>query len=197
MSEVFEITHSAPIPKIFHSEKEKQLFSKCTICGKTLQDNGELYLIEKAFERNPETGEQKLVFELATCMDCRQEMHESLSEESRQKIEAYFENKCDLEKRDAELKKHNLMEPDIWMHNCIIKNKSFDEVKEFQVYALCWSDELVFHNFPYMICGEVMDEIMDLISEKSLDILNDFMTDLIDLPPEFNELLKNKKLIFI
>ncbi|WP_321516825.1 hypothetical protein [Marinifilum fragile] len=197
MSELFEITHSTPIPEIFYSEKEEKRFTECTICGKNLADANELYLIEKAFEKKPGSDKPQLVFELACCMDCRQEMHDSLSEESNEKIAAYFEANSRAEERDRELKKHDLMDTDIWLNNCIIKNKAMDEVNEYQIYALCWKDEMVFHQMPFMICGDTIDDIMNLLSNKSLDIINDLTADLIDLPPEYGELFRDKKVLFI
>ncbi|NOU60366.1 hypothetical protein [Marinifilum caeruleilacunae] len=197
MSEALEITHSAPIPKVFYMEKEEKQFTECTICGKNLTGGNELYLIEKAFEKKTGSTQAELVFELACCMDCRQEMHDSLSIESNEKIAAYFEANSRVEERDRELKEHNLVDTDIWLNNCIVKNKSMDEVNEYQIYALCWKDELVFHQMPFMLCGETIDDILNLLSSKSLDIINDLTADLIDLPPEFGELFKDKKVLFI
>lgn len=197
MSETLDITHSAPIPEIFYSEKEKKRFTQCTFCGKNLGDGNDLYLIEKAFERKPGSDQRQLVFELACCMDCRQEMHDSLSKESNEKIAAYFAANSNVEERDQELKKHDLLDTDIWLNNCIVKNKSMDEVNEYQIYALCWKDQMIFHQMPFMLCGDTMDEILDLLSAKSLDIINDLTADLIDLPPEFGEYFRDKKVLFI
>jgi hypothetical protein len=197
MSDILEITHSSSIPEIFHSEKEKQLFTQCSVCGKKLKGTNELYIIEKAFEKKPESNKHDLVFELACCMDCREEINQTLSEESRQKIDAYFRENTDLQKKDQELKKHDLMEHDIWLQNCVVKNKSIDEVDAYQIYALCFDDEMIYHQFPFMLCGETIDEIVGLLSNKSLDILNDFMTDLIDLPPEFNEMFGKRKILIL
>jgi hypothetical protein len=195
MSEVLEATHSSPIPDIFYCEKENKKFTQCTICGKSFENTNELYLIEKAYEKKPGSENHQLVFELACCMDCRQEINESLSQESRENITAYFQKNTNVEKRDADLKKYNLMDHELWLQNCIVKNKSISEVEEYQIYVLCWKDKLVYHHLPYMLCGETIEEIMGLLSKKSLDILNDFMTDLFDLPPEFNEIFGRKKVL--
>ncbi len=192
MSEHIHISHTSPIPEIFYSEKYKKPFTHCRVCDKELIHSGEPYLIEKAYGQNLSTGKREVIFELAYCFDCVNEIHEKLSEESREKIQAYFDSNTQMDKRDTELKKYELFEPDIWLHNCVVKNKSIDEVNEFQIYALCMGDELMYHHAPYMVCGEAVDEIMGLLSNKSLDILNDLMTDIIDLPPEFSELFKNR-----
>jgi hypothetical protein len=52
---------------------------------------------------------------------------------------------------------------------------------------------MLFYHAPYMICGEAMDDIVNLISNKTLDIINDFWADNIDLPPEFEDIFKTRK----
>lgn len=197
MSEVLEITHSESIPELFYSDKKKEPFTECSMCNMVFAETDNVYLIEKAYERDKESGKRNLVFELACCMNCRDEINNSLSKESKDRIAAYFAEHTDIETRDKNLKKHDLIDTEIWLNNCIVKNKSMDEVDEFQIYALCWKDEMVFHQFPYMICGEAMEEVAELLSNKSLDELNDLLSDLIDLPPELSELFKTGKKVFI
>nr|WP_319398047.1 hypothetical protein [uncultured Carboxylicivirga sp.] len=185
--------HTTTIPEIFHSSNSKTPFTHCKVCNKDIILSGEPYIIEKAFGQDLVKGKRDMIFEVAYCMNCVQEINESLSEESREKIQSYFTSKTDIDKRDAELKKYELFETDIWLQNCIVKNKSIDEIDEFQIYALCYADQMLFHKAPYMVCGEAIDEVMDLLSNKSLDILNDLMSDIIDLPPQYDELFKTKR----
>lgn len=197
MSKPVFIDNYIPIPPIFYPEGSDKPFCNCKVCGKELIDSEEQYVIEKAYGQDIETGKRQVIFEFVYCFDCVQEIHQTLSVESRAKIAEYMQQNSDLERRDAELKKHELFDVDIWLHNCVVKNQSIDEVKEFQVYALCMGNDLLFHQAPYMICGDAVDDIMGLLSNKSLDILNDLMTDLTDLPPEFSELFKTRRPIFI
>ncbi len=197
MSEEKYISTSIPVPVTFYPDGSDKPFCNCKMCDKELLNSEEPYLIEKAFGQDVKTGERTVVFELAYCMACLQEVHATLSEESKEKIQIYFVENTDLEKRDAELKKYELFDADIWLHSCIVKNKSIDDVKEFQIYALCHGEDLLFHHAPYMVCGEAVDEIADLLSNKSLDILNDLMADIIDLPPEYSELFKTRTPILI
>ncbi|MCU4176661.1 hypothetical protein [Carboxylicivirga sp. N1Y90] len=197
MSESIHINNYIPIPPIFYPEGSDKPFCNCKVCGKELMESGEPYLIEKAYGQDLEKEKRQVIFEFVYCFDCVQEVHETLSVESRVKIAEYMKQNTNLEQRDAELKKHELFDVDIWLHNCVVKNQSIDEVKEFQIYALCQGGDLLFHQAPYMICGDAVDEIAGLLSNKSLDILNDLMTDLIDLPPEFSELFKTRHPILI
>jgi hypothetical protein len=90
-----------------------------------------------------------------------------------------------------------LFDLDLWLQNCIVKNKSIDEVEEFQIMTLCEGGDMLFYHAPYMICGEAMDEVMDLLSKKTLDIIDDLMIDIVDIPPEMKELFKTRKPILI
>lgn len=186
------VEHTSPIPVIFHSDKHHKPFTHCKMCGKDVVNSGAPYMIEKAYGQDLSSGVRKVVFELAYCLDCLNEVNQSLSKESKQKIQHFFEENANMEKREAELKKYNLIDPEVWLHNCIFKNQSIDEVKEFQIYALCLGEEMLYQHAPYMVCGEAIDEIIGLLSNKSLDILNDLTADIIDLPPEFSELFKSK-----
>lgn len=197
MSENYIITHSVPIPEIFYSDKKQQPFQHCRLCGESLLQSNKLYIIEKAYERNAKTREPELVFEFAACLNCYVDFGESISKESRKKLDDYYAEYADLNKRDAELKKHNLLDPEIWINNCIVKNTPIDQAETYVIYALCWKDELVFEAFPYMVCGEAMEEIVELLSSKSLDLLTDFLADLIDVPPEFEEILKSSRLVLL
>ncbi|MCU4165180.1 hypothetical protein [Carboxylicivirga caseinilyticus] len=184
--------HTSSIPEIFYSDSTKKPFTHCKVCQKDVIQTGEPYIIEKAYGQDLIKGKRDMIFEVVYCLDCIQEINESLSEESRERISNYFKTHTNLDKRDKELKKYELFEIDIWLNNCIVKNKSIDEVDEFQIYALCIGNELLFHQAPYMVCGEAIEEVMELLSNKSLDILNDLMTDIIDLPPQYRELFKTR-----
>ncbi len=99
--------------------------------------------------------------------------------------------------RNEELIKHEIFDVNIWLQNCIVKNKSIDEVDEFLIVANCQKDRLFFDSTPFMICGEAMDEMANLLSEQSLDIINNRTRDIVGLPPGFSETLKSRRIIVI
>ena len=187
------VSNYIDIPKIFYPEEGNIPFVNCTICHKDLLNNDVNYLIEKAYKQELSDGSRKLVFEFVYCLDCLEKFRDEFSKESKLKIDQFFDEKTNLEKRQNELIKYDLFEPEIWLNNCIVKNKSIDEVEEFQICALCNGGDMLYHHYPYMICGEAMDELVEVLSPQTLDIINDFWINNTGLPPEIEDIFKTKR----
>lgn len=193
MSEIIFVNDHINIPEIFHSDKDELPFTNCAMCNNELLTGEKNYLIEKAYHQNLSTLKKELIFEFAYCIDCLQKLREEFSEESIKKLDEYFESRVDFKKRQEQLTEYKLFEPEIWLNNCVVKNKSIDEVEEYQIYALCNGSDMLFYNYPYMICGDAVDEVAELLSNKTLDIINDFWASHIDLPPEIEDIFKTKR----
>lgn len=187
--------HSIEIPNEFHQEKTGKMFSHCNSCGKELIENHTIYMIEKAYSKNISTQKMELVFEYAICMDCIQEVHSQISEESKKNMEKFFNGAAALEERNSELTKYELYETEIWLQNCIIKNKPIDELDEYQIYAMCYGDHMPFFYTPYMVSGNAMDDVLDILSNETLDVLNGFW-DKIDSPVEGEKIPKRRPVFF-
>lgn len=198
MSEVILVTDFEPIPPIFYPEGRNEPFCHCKLCGKELLDNEEQYIIEKIYKQDLETRQRNIVFELAYCLTCANDMRKEMSAESLQKMEAFFRERSQISERAKGLRDNNLFDVDLWLNNCVINNASVDELEEFQIYAQCQGRDMLFYEYPFMISGKALDEVVDLLSEKTLGFLNDFMLDNIDLPPEMMDLMtKTRRPVFI
>lgn len=57
---------------------------------------------------------------------------------------------------------------------------------------MCNGANMTINQFPYALSGEVQDEIMQLLSAKSLGILDDFIGNHFTGPPEIREILKRR-----
>jgi hypothetical protein len=181
--------HAAPIPQIFWSDVTCQPFENCIKCERYLLEEGTLYLIEKAIKSYVGFDAISTVFEYAMCMDCAHEMHKELSVSSRTKIETYFEQNTNFDARRNELKEN--LEINNWIQNCIITGERPTEGGEYQIYGQCDGKHFLYHDFPYMMSGEVVDSLIDLMSNKTLDELNNFKNNLTQGPSEFQELLNS------
>lgn len=177
------------IPKPFHSENTGEPFRKCLVCGIDLIENKVEYLIEKAIRRYPSHDVEDVIFEHAICFKCQEDVSVNLSKESTQKINEYFRKNVDFRKRGMDMFSE---EPDAekWMKNCIVKDKPYKDFSEYQIYAHCEGDEMLFSVFPFMISGEAMEDIQELLSKATKDELDDFMDNYHSVPPEFDSLLK-------
>ncbi len=183
------------IPKQFRSYETGEKFDKCLMCGKELLKSDADYVIEKAIKRYPKLDSQDVVFEYAMCFDCVEKTQEELSEESFSRIMEYFGSNADIFSRMNLLADEN-PKFENWISKCAIKGTPVKEMEEYVIDAHCKGDRLLLSALPYMIGGEAMDEIGELLSNKTTDFLDGFMGDNLGFPPEFKDILKPRVVLF-
>ena len=181
------------IPKIFHKTDGGYL-EECIMCCKNLMSPACDYVIEKAIKKYPEYKKTDVVFEYAMCFDCAEKMRNELSEESRQRLEHYFLNHVDFGTRQ------NLTQPrkasfQKWIANCLISNAPIKKEQEYSVYAHAFGKNMVYDIFPYSVSGTVMEAINELLSEKTREVLDDFIGQHFSGPPEIAEILKRRPVL--
>lgn len=187
-----ENLNQQPVPELFCKSDTKKPFETCLMCQCALANT--TYLVEKAIRNYHPLKTQEVLFEYAMCLTCAGKMRMELSEESRTKIEAYL-----LEKTNVEARKKHLAHPDRklenWISSCIIKDSPVDQSAEFSIYALCNGNEIVYGDLPYAISGEAQDEMTELLSAKTLEIMDDFIGNHFSGPPEVKEILKRRPVL--
>jgi hypothetical protein len=167
-----------PVPEIFWSFETGKPMDRCKICDTDLMEPGTNYLIEKAFK----SGET--IFEHALCLNCYTECHESMSEDSRQHIRDYFSERVNVEDRQKQCMEQHSTNHEKWIAHCMVKGFPVREVEEYQLYGFCIDKDLVFSGAPYVLCGEVIEEILELLSAETLGVMSDLSRKLfgIDAP---------------
>jgi hypothetical protein len=80
--------------------------------------------------------------------------------------------------------------------NCLIKDISTQDAEEYILLAFCQNENIIVHYAPYMICGEAMDEIAQLLSNKTIGIIDDFIGRNLSVPPEF-EVKDKPRMVFV
>lgn len=176
-----------PIPKVFWSDLNSRPFTNCVHCEANLIESGRPYVIEKAVKGFKNGVIYSTVFEYAMCIGCIDALRGELSEESRNNIEAFYTERIDFKSRMNHL---STRPPEEWLERCLISKKDIELSAECQLYGLCINDQMIYQEFPYVISGEVLDEVIHLISDKTLDELDRFKNDLTSGPPELRELLE-------
>lgn len=171
------------IPSEFYSFETKAPFENCIECNRYLLDEDVEYLIEKAFKNYAGYDAKDVVFDYAICMPCAEKMRDDISKESMECMMNYFKENLDVAKRLSRLD----MDPTEMFNSCLIKNKRVDDCREYQVFAHCVGKELNLKNPPYMISGEVMEELISLLSEKTIDEMNGFFKRHFSPDPSFFE----------
>ena len=189
--------HEIKIPKIFHSDLTGQPFQTCIHCNHPLLSGHEHYVIEKAVKRYPNLDTTDTIFEYAICMNCHAEMMRSVSIKSMTNIQTYFKDHVNFEQRTKELIQGEQFDLNDWIGTCLIESTPIKTCQEYQLYCECRGDKMVFNLMPYMISGPVLDEIMDLLSDQTLDFLDGFKDNVLGPSPEFEELLNPRRVLLL
>jgi hypothetical protein len=143
------------------------------------------------------------------CLTCHAGMQERISAASRQALEAYFLNHADLYRRatlllsastahdpapDEERDEESAAPPEMpstgaspdldrWLDHCIIHGTPVEELSEFQLIGHCQGREMLVTHMPFVIGGPAMDEILQLLSNETLDELGGFREEHFGPPP--------------
>ena len=185
------------IPKVFFSDLTGAPIKSCISCECDLIGTNVPYLIEKALK--PYNGYQSFstVFEYAICMSCAEAMKGTISTLSMKRINQYFVENIDFEKRRRIILESESTDYQTRLNNCMVKGLDAKEVGELQIYAQCVGDRMVSGEFPYMVSGVALDEVVNLLSPKSIDDLDRFKNEVVEGPSEFQDLLQGGPKVFI
>jgi hypothetical protein len=175
------------IPREFYPFDSENRFLECTICGKPLHED-ERYVVEKAVKRYS-TGNLDTIFEYACCEDCYLEMAEKMSKESIQKLQDY------TMKHQANGLAHLMLIPEERGKHCFFSNKPIEECEEFQIFAAFKGDFMSAIMFPMAVSGDVVEEMQELISEKTREELDDFGKKISPTLPQFEEDFKFRPIV--
>ncbi len=184
-----------PIPEIFHSYATGALFDRCIECDRYLLDRDIPYFIEKAIKKYEGLRGYDVIFEYAICIDCAEALRQKMSLESMQKIGEYLEKNMNHPRR-KELIEQYPDEPEKWIDECMITGESREDASEYQIYAQCIYDRLLLPLMPYMISNTVLDKLSNLLSDKTLGEMDDFIGRNLGPPSEF-EVGPTKKIILV
>lgn len=168
------------VPEEFWSFETGEPMKACRLCGRDLMMEGTNYLIEKAF-KNGET-----IFEHALCLDCYTKCHEEMSDDSKIRIRDYFAERVDMNARHSTLFEKHGTKHNRWISHCMVKGYPVEECGEYQLYGFCIDKDLVFSGAPYVLSGEVIEEILDLLSSETLGVMSELSAKLfgVDAPKD-------------
>jgi hypothetical protein len=188
---MFILDTNDEVPKPFHADLTGAPMTNCVLCNCEFEEFTD-YLIEKSFRR-VNSGVVHTIFEYAICLDCVPEMQGRMSKESQENIKAYFESKVNIQQRFGTQFELNHFDAEKWIDHCLITNNPTDQCDEFQIYGQFKGNRMVFGAFPYAISGQVLDEMIGLLSAKSLDEMNGFKDQIISPDPTLKELFPTNR----
>jgi len=188
--EFFLFEDREEMPRELH-DAEGKLFTVCKQCGKNLLDPPTSYTMEKVFKRYPNTDSPQILFEYAVCDECVGGMRDEFSEESTANIQNYFAahmaNFDDLEERDLTSR----------LNTCMIKGSGLEQEQEFAIVARGHGNQMLKSHYPFAIGLNAMDEISELLSEKTRDLLDDFVERNFTGPPEYETVPPDGKWVLV
>ena len=190
-------SHLTPIPEEFYSFESNQPFENCLVCKADLL-SGELdYFIEKAVRNYHEHEVSDIVYEYAICLHCAQDMNGQMSAESMQNIQAYFSDHSQFMQNLSDYNNNwQEKEGELIPDRCVITGEAKAHLDEYMIYGHFRGSAMVKSSMPYLLSGKVMDAVSDLLSNETIDQLDDFMGAYFGGPPELEELWKPRRPVF-
>ncbi len=185
------------IPKRFYSDVTDKPFDTCDICGKFLLANDESYVIEKAMKNYKGYDFSSTIYEFAICLDCHTKMQKTMSNESMQNLQNHY-NKVMVAKgnKPIMINLHNFNIDD-WLAKCFFTGGDIKSMKEYQVVGQFKGTHLVMNTPPIVIGEEAMQQMAELLSDKTTDEMNGFRDKFLGPSPEMEALINGKKLILL
>lgn len=185
-----------PIPKLFHADLTGAPMDKCISCECNLLDGNTNYVIEKAIKPYDGFNSYSTLFEYAMCLDCMDSYKSRISPESMERINQYFADQIDWEGRKKIIAEDARLDLGQWLGRCVVKDLEARNVAECQVYAHCIGGHMIMGDYPYMISGVAMDEVVELLSPETFEAFDRLKDELIG-PSEFQDLLQGGPRVFL
>lgn len=181
------------IPKEFYSYATGAPFTNCIECDCDLSDKE--YFIEKAFRTYPGFKAKDVIFELAICAQCAERLRQTMSQDSMIKLAEYMQKNTNATTR-MEMMQQYPDNPEKWTDKCLVSGTLKEDATEYQVYAQCLGSHITIDLMPYMISGDILDEMSQLLSNKTLGEMDDFMGRHFG-PPSLAKELPNRRTVLI
>jgi hypothetical protein len=184
---------STSIPAIFYKSDTGEPFSECISCTTNLLITNTPYIIEKAIKQYRGFHSSDTIFEYAICMHCYEELGRAMSEESKKNINDYYQINVDFESRRNQLTNSI----DEWISECLIKHTRRSQLSEYQIIGQFQANQMLYYNLPILLSEEAIDEMMQLLSNATLDEMGRFKDRFLGIPPEWRDLFEDRKFVFL
>ncbi len=189
--------YSIEIPERFFSDVTDKPFESCNICDKSLLENDEPYVIEKAMRNYEGHDFSSTIYEFAICHDCHSNMQKSMSAESLQSLQNYYTSVMVSKGNQPIMIDMNNFDMDTWLSKCFFMGEEINGMKEYQVVGQFKGSKMIMNTPPIIIGEGAMKQMAELLSEKTTDEMNGFRDKFLGPSPELEELIYGKKLILI
>lgn len=188
------------IPEQFYSDAVNRLFANCLNCNRFLLDGNTEYIIEKAVRRYNEFNTTDTIFEYAICMKCHSEIMSVYSESSLNNIQNYFQENVNFNERQRIINEkidQGKLDFKDYVSHCLIKGTPVTKLNEYQIGCHCIGNKMLANNMPFLIGNEAMDELSQLLSNKTIGEMDRFIDEFLGLPPDLRKLLRDSGVLIL
>jgi len=180
------------IPKEFYPFESSGPFKECMVCSVDLSLGTTDYFVEKAVKNNVEYQVKDIVFEYAICSSCAQNMQKSISVESQQNMQAFFTNHPNFMRKIQAYQQGEGESLEELISKCSLSGEPVELMREYMMFGHFRGDKMLATTMPYIVGGKAMDELSELMSNETLDEMNDFKNQYFGGPAELEDLWKGK-----
>jgi len=185
---------------IFLSDATGKPFEHCCVCETNLAECTEPYMVEKAFKQHVNAKPEptyNTIFEYAICSDCAEDFRQKMSKASREALEGFFIENTHFTQRMDMFNRMKEQPVSVYISHCAISGKPINKEEEFQVVGVFMQKELQLGAFPYAISGKALDNVVELLSNETLDEMNGFRDTYLGGPPELEELIQGSPRVIL
>ena len=146
-----------------------------------------MYIINKSY-----AGDE-CVFEMAMCLDCREDMNAQLSEQSRVAMFDFMHDRADMEKREEELGQESPTED--YLAKCMTCGADAQGLKNYSIGGMFCGESLIKGPFPMLMCGKCEEQLGETISDETRDVWDRFIGEHFPGPPSEIKLPSHKPVL--
>ncbi|NWK54633.1 hypothetical protein HW115_03360 [Verrucomicrobiaceae bacterium N1E253] len=148
-----------------------------------------MYIINQSF-----AGDE-CVFEFALCMDCREKMHNQLSEPSKVAMFDFMHDHIDMEQREEQLGTDSATED--YITSCITCHQPRSATNGYTLGAMFAGHELIKGPFPMLMCSTCEEALADSLSDETRKVWDRFIAENFPGPPSEVKLPTGSKPVLI
>ena len=146
-----------------------------------------MYIINKSYVAD------ECVFEMAMCLDCREEMNAQLSEQSRVAMFDFMHDRANMEQREAELGTDSSTED--YLAHCLTCGADAHDLKNYSIGGMFCGESLIKGPFPMLMCGSCEEKLGETISDETRDVWDRFIGEHFPGPPSEVRLPSHKPVL--
>ncbi len=180
------------IPSLLLRQKEQQPFVQCSDCKGPVGDPDSAHYVFKSYSRLSLELEPTQVIEIALCENCLTRLGSQISEESAKKLKEFKERHPNIGAEVMIISDGGFEERP---PTCAVTDKTIDELKEYHLNGLIVGDKLI---GPVNVIGdEGITAYEECLSPETKGLEDDLLDRILDLPPEIEDLIKDRSPILL